>query len=61
MENMILCEGLKNNNNNNNPGRGGTGGSGKVKSCKDDDGAKGCDLSRPTTYEGQRSTHKFKS
>ena len=30
-----------NNNNNSNPGRGGTGGSGKVKSCKDHDGAQG--------------------
>ena len=49
MENMILCEGLKNNYNNNNPGRGGTGGSGKVKSCKDHDGAQGWELSRPTT------------
>ena len=37
-----------NNNNNNNPGRGGTGGSGKVESCKDHDGAKGWELSRPT-------------
>jgi len=33
----------------NNPGRGGTGGSGKVKSCKDHDGAQGWELSRPTT------------
>ncbi len=53
MKVMILCEGFNknnnNNNNSNNPGRGGTGGSGKVKSCKDDDGAQGWELSRPTT------------
>ena len=48
MEYMILCEGLKNNYK---PSRAGTGGSGKVKSCKDHDGAQGCELSRirPTT------------
>ena len=48
MEDMILCERLKNNNNNN-PGRGGTGGSGKVKSSIDDDVAQGGELRRPTT------------
>ena len=60
---MAVTEGFKknnNSNNNNNPGRGGTGGSskgrggtggsGKVKSCKDEDGAQGWELSRPTTY-----------
>ena len=41
--------GVKKYNNSNYPGRGGTAVSGKVKSCKDDDGAQGWELSRPTT------------
>ena len=45
---MVLCEG-QTTNNYNNPGCGGTGGSGNIKSNKDDDGAHGCELSRPTT------------
>ena len=49
LEALLSAKPVNKNNNNNNPGRGGTGGSGKVKSCKDHDGAQGCELSRPTT------------
>ena len=58
---MILCEGSENNKNtnNNNPARGGTGGSAKVKSCKDDDGAQGCELSRPTTICCAKNCHAW--
>ena len=46
-------------NNNNNPGPTSTGGSENIKSCKDHDGAPGCELSRPTTIcEWDRSAYR---
>ena len=45
----FVMRGYLKNNNKNYPGRGGTGVSGKIKYCKDHDGAQGRELSRPTT------------